>query len=90
MDINIITATMKPIERLKTTVTDIDCIKEIDVVISIMDEVITACLKVQITEVWLTVIESNVVRYDKMDHYMEQRFESMRVVKVEGHAATGD
>ena len=70
-DINIITATMKPIERLKTPVTDINCIKAIDVVIPILDQVITAGLKVQITEVWLTVIESKVVRYDKMDHYME-------------------
>ena len=60
-DINIITSTMKPVERLKTPFTDIDCIKAIDVVIPILDQVITAGLKVQITEVWLTVIESKVV-----------------------------
>ena len=68
--------TMKPIERLKTPGSDMhDCIKAIDVVIPILDQVITAGLKVQIIEVWLTLIESKVVRYDKMDQYMEQRFE---------------
>ena len=81
---------MKPIERLKTPVSDIDCIKAIDVVISILDQVITAGLKGQITEVWLTVIESKVVRYDKMDHYMEKRFKSMRVVRDEDQAAVGE
>ena len=53
-------------------VSDIDFIKAIDVVIPILDQVITAGLKVQITEVWLTLIESKVVRYDKMDHYMDR------------------
>ena len=42
-------------------VSDIDFIKAIDVVIPILDQVITAGLKVQIAEVWLTVIESKVV-----------------------------
>ena len=60
-DINIITSNMKPIERLKMTVSDFDCIKAKDVVIPILDQVITAGLKVQIAEVWLTVIESKVV-----------------------------
>ena len=38
-EINIITATMKPIEQLKTPVTDSDCIKAIYVVIPILDQV---------------------------------------------------
>ena len=56
LDINIITSPMKPIERLKMLVSDIDCIKAIDVVIPILDKVITAGPKVHITEVWLTLI----------------------------------
>ena len=77
---------MKPIERLKTPVTDIDCIKAIDVIIPIMDQIITA---VHITKVWLAVIESKAVRNDKLDHYMEQMFEAMRV-KKKGPTAAED
>ena len=70
---------MKPIERLKITVTDIDCIKALVVIIPIVNQIITRGLKVQITEVWLAVLESKAVRSDKLDHYMEQIFEAMRV-----------
>ena len=44
-----------------------------------MNQIITGGLKIQITEVWLAVLESKVVRSDKLDHYMEQIFEAMRV-----------
>ena len=36
-----------------------------------------AGIEVQITEVWLSIMEDEVVRPGRMDEYMEQRFEAM-------------
>ena len=36
-----------------------------------------AGFKVQITDIWVSIMEDKVVRHEKMDKYMEQRFEAM-------------
>ena len=49
----------------------------IELVLPLLELVMSAGIEVQITEVWLSIMEDKVVRPGRMDEYMEQRFEAM-------------
>ena len=49
----------------------------IELVLPLLELVMSAGFEVQITEIWLSSMEDEVVRPGRMDEYMEQRFEAM-------------
>ena len=62
---------------MKTPNNDEECINAIEIVLPVLELVMSAGIEVQITEVWLSIMEDKVVRPGRMDEYMEQRFEAM-------------
>ena len=65
---------------MKTPNNGEQCINAIEQVLPLLELVMSAGIEVQITEVWLSIMEDKVVRPGRRDEYMEQRFEAMNRV----------
>ena len=69
--VNIINTTLGPIRKLKTPDNEEQCMNAIEILLPLLELVISAGIEVQITEVWLSIMEDKAVRPARMDEYME-------------------